>query len=64
MLEIKLGDRAERLPQVSAELLERLDRQTTWFVCVCFGLPISEAPALKWGDVNWLNGKPGVERAV
>jgi integrase len=31
---------------------------------VCFGLRISEALALKWGDVDWLNGKLRVERGI
>ena len=33
-------------------------------VCVCFGLRISEALALKWGDVDWLNGKLSVQRGI
>jgi integrase len=33
-------------------------------VCVCFGLRISEALALKWGDVDWLKGKLRVERGI
>jgi integrase len=33
-------------------------------VCVCFGLRISEALALKWGDVDWLSGKLSVERGI
>jgi len=31
---------------------------------VCFGLRISEALALKWCDVDWLNGKLSVERGI
>ncbi len=37
---------------------------TIALVCVCFGLRISEALALKWGDVDWLNGKLSVERGI
>jgi hypothetical protein len=33
-------------------------------VCVCFGLRISECLALRWSDVDWLNGKLRVERAI
>jgi integrase len=33
-------------------------------VCVCFGLRISEALALKWSDVDWLNGKLNVQRGI
>jgi integrase len=37
---------------------------TISLVCVCFGLRISEALALKWGDVDWLNGKLSVQRGI
>src|ERR1035441_1465317 len=37
---------------------------TIALVCVCFGLRISEALALKWRDVDWLNGKLSVERGI
>jgi len=37
---------------------------TIALVCVCFGLRISEALALKWIDVDWLNGKLRVERGI
>jgi integrase len=33
-------------------------------ICVCFGLRISEALALKWGNVDWLNAKLQVERGI
>ena len=33
-------------------------------VCVCFGLRISECLALKWSDVDWLNGLLRVERGI
>jgi|ERR1700733_7861573 len=37
---------------------------TIALVCVCFGLRISEALALKWSDVDWLNGKLSVQRGI
>ena len=37
---------------------------TLALVCVCFGLRISEALALKWGDVDWLGGRLTVERGI
>jgi integrase len=33
-------------------------------VCVCFGLRISECLALRWSDVDWLNGRLRVERGI
>ena len=38
--------------------------RTMALVCVCFGLRISECLALKWCDVDWLNGKLRIERAI
>ena len=38
--------------------------RTIALVCVCFGLRISECLALKWCDVDWLNGKLRVERGI
>ena len=37
---------------------------TIALVCVCFGLRISEALALKWSDVDWLDGQLSVQRAI
>ena len=37
---------------------------TLALMCVCFGLRISEALALKWSDVDWLNGALRVERGI
>ena len=37
---------------------------TMALVCVCFGLRISECLALKWSDVDWLNGLLRVERGI
>jgi integrase len=34
------------------------------FVCNCFGLRISECLALKWSDVDWLNGVLRVEWGI
>ena len=33
-------------------------------LCVCLGLRISECLALRWSDVDWLNGKLQVDRAI
>lgn len=38
--------------------------RTIAIVCVCFGLRISEALALRWSDVDWLNRKLCVERGI
>ena len=38
--------------------------RTVALVCVCFGLRISECLALKWSDVDWLNGKLHVQRGI
>jgi integrase len=32
--------------------------------CVCFGLRIREALALKWSDVDWLKGTLKIERGI
>jgi integrase len=37
---------------------------TLALICVCFGLRISEALALKWADVDWLEGTLRVERGI
>jgi integrase len=37
---------------------------TLALMCVCFGLRISEALALRWADVDWLNGTLRVERGI
>lgn len=48
------------------QLVEQLDEpfRTMALVCVCFGLRISECLALKWSDVDWLNGTLSVERGI
>lgn len=38
--------------------------RTIALVCVCFGLRISECLALRWSDVDWLNGVLCVERGI
>ena len=38
--------------------------RTLSLMCVCFGLRISEALALKWSDVDWLNATLRVERGI
>jgi len=38
--------------------------KTLSLMCVCFGLRVSEALALKWADVNWLDGTLRVERGI
>lgn len=37
---------------------------TMALMAVCFGLRVSELLALKWADVDWLNGKLRIERAI
>jgi len=46
--------------------IQHLDEpfRTIALVCVSFGLRISEALALKWKDVDWLNGRLSVERGI
>lgn len=46
--------------------LQRLEEpiHTIALVCVCFGLRISECLALRWSDVDWLNGRLSVERGI
>ncbi len=48
------------------KFIEQLEEpfRTIALVCVCFGLRISECLALKWCDVNWLQGRLRVERAI
>jgi integrase len=38
--------------------------RTIALVCICFGERISECLALKWADVDWLDAKLRVERAI
>lgn len=48
--------------QLAAQLHEPF--RTIALLCVCFGLRISEALALKWSDVDWLGARLGVERGI
>ena len=38
--------------------------RTMALLCVCFGLRISECLALKWCDVDWLNGMLRIEQGI
>lgn len=38
--------------------------RTLALLSVCFGLRISEALGLKWGDIDWLNGTIRIERGI
>jgi len=38
--------------------------RTMALVCVCFGLRLSECLALRWSDVDWLNGRLRVQRSI
>lgn len=48
--------------QLTDELPEPF--RTIAVLCVCFGLRISEALALKWSDVDWLNARLKVQRGI
>jgi integrase len=37
---------------------------TMALVCVCLGLRISEALGLRWGDIDWLQSRVNIRRAV
>jgi integrase len=52
----------EEFQKFAAQLEEPF--RTLALVCVCFGLRISDCLALKWSDVDWLNGNLRVERAI
>src|SRR5580704_1704150 len=47
-------------------LLKELDDPfaTLALVCVCLGLRISEALALRWGDVDWLGSQLSIRRGI
>ena len=38
--------------------------RTMALLCCCLGLRISECLALKWSDVDWINGRVTVERGI
>jgi integrase len=52
----------EQFRTLIAELEEPF--RTMAQVAVCFGLRVSELLALKWSDVDWLNGSLCIERAI
>ena len=62
--------RMKRTRSLTVEEFQRLVVQldepfrTMALACVCFGLRISECLALKWSDVDWLNGTLSVERGI
>jgi integrase len=53
---------ADEFQRFFAELVEPF--RTIALTCVCLGLRISECLALKWSDVDWLNGRLRVERGI
>lgn len=48
------------------KLMKQLEEpfHTISLLCVCFGLRISETLALRWSDVDWLEGTLHVERGI
>lgn len=52
----------EQFRLLVSQLKEPFDLMS--LVCICFGLRISECLALKWSDVDWLNGLLRVERGI
>jgi integrase len=53
---------ASEFHKLMAELEEPF--KTMAQIAVCFGLRVSELLALQWRDVDWLNGKLNIERAI
>jgi integrase len=71
LVTVKGGSKRTRQPRVLTVEQFRLlvshlrePFSTLALMCVCFGLRISEALALKWSDVDWLNGTLRVERGI
>ena len=62
--------RSKRPRSITVDQFQTLCRElhephrTIAIVCVCFGLRISECLALRWSDVDWLNGSVRVERGI
>jgi integrase len=52
----------EEFRQFAQQLMEPF--RTMALLCCCLGLRISECLALKWSDVDWLNGKLLIERGI
>ena len=48
------------------DFVQRLEEpfRTIALLCCCLGLRISECLALKWSDVDWINGRLLVERGI
>ena len=48
------------------KFIQHLDEpfRTMALLCCCLGLRISECLALKWSDVDWIDGKLTVERGI
>lgn len=71
LVTIKGASKRTRQPRsLTVEEFQQLAKQleepfhTIALVCMCFGLRISEALALRWSDVDWLNGKLHVQRGI
>lgn len=71
LVTIKGASKRTRKPRsLTVEEFQRFVHQlsepfhTVCLVCVCFGLRISEALALRWSDVDWFNGKLSVQRGI
>jgi integrase len=52
----------DQFQKLTAELHEPF--RTLALICVCFGLRRSECLALRWSDVDWLDGKLRIERSI
>jgi len=71
LVTVKNGTKRRRQPRSLTveefqKLVGKLEEpvRTIALVCVCFGLRISECLGLKWTDIDWLNAKLRVERAI
>lgn len=71
LVTIKGATKRTRQPRsLTVEEFQRLMREleepflTMALVCVCFGLRISECLALRWSDIDWLNGFLRIERGI
>ncbi len=71
LVTIKGGSKRTKKPRsLTVEQFQRLLQhleepfRTLALLCVCFGLRISEALALKWANVDWLNSTLSIEWAI
>jgi integrase len=71
LVTIKRATKRSKTPRsLTTEEFQRFVRhldepfRTMALLCVCFGLRVSEALALKWSDVDWLNRRLRVERGI